>query len=458
MADVSTQNKLAKHAVLSYQAVEAEMQPSSQSAAAFTIGLSQSQPNQQAIQNQKHLRPNLGIWNCHVDDGKDGEEESSKQLVDLLLSRVVLDGASSLSKGKKGSESKQEADEHVTPTFLFAVDLSDPAAVYPAVDAMANALVRQLRTSNTKSSGTTSLGKLESTKFGSAPEDNEGSSPAAGGGSISVNLILCSLLPGASASSVAVEGAEGYREKQAQALVHYHLRRYAAMLDCTLIHVGNESISGDKNSASGEDNKGGMQPWITVGELAVRVRDLALGNPPGEEGANTISAGSAPTESSGGAAQDGEEKEDAPATPDASSANSAVYLHSTHDKELIESVLLRNASCAGEWDAKSDPIWVALPPPIKESNASRTKLMSKPTGGDEAWLSKLAGSVVGGMPAAKDSADSSGKDAAKVVAAAPAAADSKKKKDAGGSKVAAGGKKKGTDDVGSFFENLLKKP
>ena len=104
-----------------------------------------------------------------------------------------------------------------------------------------------------------------------------------------------------------------------------------------------------------------------------------------------------------------------------------MYSAGKHQEDLIESVLLRNASCPGHWEASKDSLWKALPPTI-EVATEHIKREKPESVGDEVWLAKLRDSVeTAPIPAASPS---------------PAKAADAAKEDPG---------------VSSFFENLLKK-
>ena len=104
--------------VLSYQAVElsdASESPGGGDASEQPVRLLSQQ--QRDRQGRKHLRPNPGVWDCRLQDGAAGG-----QLVDKLLGQVIPAASS-------------------TATLIFTVDLADPTSVYPALDAMKEAVL-----------------------------------------------------------------------------------------------------------------------------------------------------------------------------------------------------------------------------------------------------------------------------------------------------------------------------
>ena len=91
-------------------------------------------------------------------------------------------------------------------------------------------LIQQPPTSTEEA--TTSLAKLKATQFGLAPEDKSTSSQVAeSDDNIKISLLICAIMdPGTN--------KDEYKKTQAQNLIIYHLRRYAALLNCSLCFVG----------------------------------------------------------------------------------------------------------------------------------------------------------------------------------------------------------------------------
>ena len=142
-----------------------------------------------------------------------------------------------------------------------------------------------------------------------------------------------------------------------------------------------------------------------------------------------------------------------------------------YDVDLINSVLLRGAGCPGDWNANTDNLWVALPPP-SSSRLQNDSMIGNPaskqsSNGDQEWLEKLAESVnlyagttstssasVGDGKSVKSSTDQSVR-TAKTLGSNTVAATKKKvvKK-----KPSATGDTRGdSQDVQDFFAGLLNK-
>lgn len=304
--------KLANNAVLSYQAIE----------------VSSNEEGEETLFGHKRKKaanvvekPNLGVWNCCCKP-----HGSSSALSDQLL-RVP--DASSID-------------------YCFTVDLTDPTKVEPTLAVLQAALIRLLIQGNTGSTPvepvsknrTTSLYDLRLQQFGLAPEGTPTSTSAAPDGSdrnVKIGLMICAIRR-------QQQQQDDYKETQAQNLVYYHLRRFAAAVNATLCMV---RLTGEEL----ED-----QPTLTLTQVAHTWREFCLGNDVG-----------------GKVEQEG---------------HAAVYGPGS-DVDLIESVLLKNAQCPGHWNATKDSLWVALP---ETSELTKGAEDTAPKS-DEAWLSQLQQSV-----------------------------------------------------------------
>lgn len=362
--------KAGEHAVLSYQAVEVG-QPLEEGG---DVLFGHKRKTQKSLIQD----PNLGVWNCCV-------PKKSQGLVDQLLD-VPNDAAA-------------------VPTFCFTIDLKDPSRVEPTVSLLQEALVRHLiqhpPSKAASATATTSLFHLRSAQFGLAPEDDESrvaNVPDDNDKEVMFALMICAIVSPASA----LDGSDAYKEKQAQALLLYHLRRYAASLKATLCFVR----SPEESSKEQEEKQSSEQPTMTVDQLAHTWLELARGEAVTKEESLPL--------------EDTKEPEE-----------TASYGPGTQE-DLIETVLLRNAHCEGEWNASKDSLWRALPSPKSESDKIAG---GKNASGDEEWLSQLRGSI-GSLVAP-----------AEPTAVAEAPKETNKQQD-----------KKEDAEVSSFFENLLKKP
>jgi len=411
---------------LSYQAVEVTAQRGEGEGrgGGGGGGILQQQQLSGSSKARKHQRPNLGIWDVRLPDASCGgggcgnvdgtggtDKDKSTDLVNRLLQKVL-------------SSPSQSA---AFSTVIFALDLADPATVHPAMEAMVAALLRRFdastdASSKTKASAsasapasaTTRLAKLRSTKFGTAPEQSEEApSKASPGGAGSVDtkiaLIICCAVP-PTPTELGTEGGgpsvapQSFQEKQVISLVHYHLHRFASEVDCTLAFVrpdddGAASVpsveeEGGGNSATAAAKSKGSIPSMTVSELAGVVSRVASGMTPVEE---EEKANDDDDEAGTEEGQEGKDGEGSAAT--AGLEQPPIFVPGSHDDDLIGSVLLRNASCPGVWDAAKDDLWKALPSTKAGSDGDTTASDKKKdikVGGaaaDEAWLSKLAASL-----------------------------------------------------------------
>mmetsp|Transcript_37348 Transcript_37348/g.81764 ORF Transcript_37348/g.81764 Transcript_37348/m.81764 type:complete len:543 (+) Transcript_37348:96-1724(+) len=483
----SSGNAKRRFEVLSYQAVEvAEPTTSGGTSSGAGEGTAdqvallgnaqQQQPQQQ--RKLKHLRPNLGVWDCRMQEGRNGGGgggDASNELIDRLLEQVVATASPLKAEESSASASGEERTVPTPdplaapPTVIFAVDLSDPAGVHPAVDAMASALVRRYDGSTANkgikyspaAAATTRVSKLRTSKFGAAPESTEPTSADTKGSDARISLVVCCAVP-----PTPVEGGDGavpaqtFQDKQAVSLVLYHLHRFASEVDCTLVFVradndGSAVVPMPEDGSDQSSPNGGMAavPSMTVSEFAGVVSRVALGMSPVEEEDK-------PEEDA--AASESIEGDEDPA-PVTNTEQPSVYAPGTHDDDLIGSVLLRNASCPGVWDAAKDDLWKALPPRVSAADAGDDKSESKKNakvGGaaaDHEWLSKLAaslpthGTASGGDDASVKTSKSS-KSSAAGGSSLPKASGKKKKPSS--SKTSTESK---NDDPTSFFENLMKK-
>jgi hypothetical protein len=295
-----------EHAVLSYQALEVSPPVAEGESNLFQQRRSKNRPNQ-------IIRPNLGVWNCFI---------SKEALIDSLLQ--IPDAASG--------------------HYCLTIDLSDPSLVEPSMALMQETLVRLLiqQTSNASdnSAATTSLSQLKSVQFGLAKEDKTPPVQVAETDDMSkISLIICAIMD-------PLPNKDDYKDTQAQNLIIYHLRRFAASLNCWLCFVGKTEME---------------IPTIPLNHIAYSWREWIS-----------------------------HKKID------------AIFAPNHHQPDLIESVLLRNAHMSGEWDAATDSLWKALPPseaPGRQFLARSKTLKSRAAEGDEGWMLQLRESVVVVEPA-----------------------------------------------------------
>ena len=354
------------------------------------------------FKSSKHANPDLGVWNCHV-------TTQETPLVHSLLQQVAPKASS----------------------YCLTVDLKDETQVEPQLSLLQSTLVRHLidhasgeaneEDAPNNATKTTSLYDLQAVQFGLAPQDKatEQSIDEASK-DVKISLLICAVLPAPETEKEVSESA--YKQKQARALIMYHLRKFAHAVNAALVFVQDKSSPAaaaaqpsspsKQPEASPEDaaTVDDAQPAVPYETLSQLWRDLALGKPVWEqqEGLSSTSTATAAT---------ADDEQAATTTP--------LYGPGKQQEDLIETVLLRNANYPGHWEASKDSLWAALPAP--QVAAAETK--ATPTG-DAGWLTQLRDSIASALPAEK--------------AAAPAAKDKEEKpkeKDAA---------------VSSFFESLLK--
>lgn len=387
-------------AALSYQAVQTQREEGAGGAAAAP---------------RRHPRPDLGVWDCRVG-------ESNVETAALLLRRVVVRrkaNTSNVNEGGAEETATATAGDGASPPIVMAVDLSDPAEVQPAVERMRRAILgiyaspdeEKVASSNNnrpRQAGqcTTSTKALQEASFGRAliqehvaVDDNE---PR-------IALILAAIVPSviATAKSSSASAAEEYRERQARALLLYHLHKFSLEVNCTLCFVGDgrgspsahprSAVDGEETEAAAEnDLLLGSHTTLSVDELGRVVRCVARGLPPmGESGAADTTEDTKAED----ATEDATKADKAGPVAAPSPRPPAVYAPGTHDAELVCGAYQRNASCEGRWDAGRDDLAMALPPRRAIKDTQTRNGGRDGDGGDEAWLSQLA-AAAGLAPAA----------------------------------------------------------
>jgi hypothetical protein len=379
----------------------------------------------------RHETPDLGVWNCRADTN----------LVDALLATVATS----------------------IRVFCFTVDLAQPHLVERNMTRLQHALVRHLiehpptTEATPRQTATTSLYQLQMVDFGRANEDSQ--NPSADSSKernvnesfkdVTTTLMICAKLP-----LVQPGEEEDYKLKQAQALVIYHLRKFAAALNCTLCFVHPTKTSKDspdnvetstaaaKDASANATTLSSMQPTVDYHTVSEWWRALALDEKIWEATSSSQSAPSISKSLSLSSSKDqGEEPgaeeetttttqvEEEAATPETVEVATPLYGPGKHQEDLLETVVLRSATYPGHWDASKDSLWIALPAPKEEQPTEAPKLT-----GDRGWLSQLRESIA------------SAQDLQPAIASPEKQPEDDKKKD-------------GKDaEVSDFFASLLKKP
>jgi hypothetical protein len=258
-----------------------------------------------------------------------------------------------------------------------------------------------------ETSCTTTLRDLRGVTFGLAAGDERSAADVVSGAApeedgsdrgVRVALQICVRLPPETLPEEGGGGEDrrGYRDRQVRALLTYHLRRYAAALNASLVfvrHYGGASDDDDTTLSLGEEERRGtqeqqeqQQPSVPVHHLPVIWRDLALGKPVWK---GEVDGGVAelvlPGRASAGS-DDGNE------VGEEESGYSLIYGPGNHNEELIETVLLRSAHYPGHWDASQHSVWKILQTDENRKTASSNTKKAVEVG-DEAWLAQLRDSV-----------------------------------------------------------------
>jgi len=315
----------------------------------------------------------LGVWNCRV-----GQTPESEILLQALLKKVLIrddivvatpdakDGKDNKQNDQASqSQNKQNDDSSSHRIFIFTLDLSEPASVAPRLKSMQNSLVKRLENSkkigDVHESNTTSYESLKNFEFGKAP--SEGSVEKTHEGGKKIALLLACILPPAPPTN--------FKEKQVQALVNYHLFRFACAVKCSVGFIKPDGTSDAKAA-------------VDIATLRDYVFRIARGLPPAVESESTVIN---ETENKEG----GEAKVESESLDVVAEEDGALLSPDSFDSTIIESAMLRNASCEGIWDANKDSLMKALPPLVQlnGSNDGNKNTLH----GDDEWLKKLEKSI-----------------------------------------------------------------
>ena len=484
VASSNSEGKSRHFAALNYQAIQTEQDESSSSSSSSSLS-----------NKYQHLRPDLGVWDCRINSNTVTSSSA------MLLKKVVLEKHNHSQRGenmeeeeeeKKGEETETTTTVHqtnnnservVTP-IVMAVDLADPNEVQPVLEQMRSVVLNIYDTkeplSSTKSNinniqacTTTTIKSLEKSIFGRTliQEEVKGEGTSSSSSSEQrLALILAVIVPSTVTSSKSLSAAEEYKERQARALLLYHLHKFALEVNCTLCFVSETASSsaagggGGSAGEKGEDTAAvekmmaendpllGRNTTMSIEEFGKVIRRVAMGLSPVEQ--SDLLEQSNEEETSDTTKEEGKD--------DINSRPPSIHVPGSHDAELIHGAYLRNASCEGRWDASKDDLNVALPP--HSTNTTKTDETSKEdkaaTSGDEEWLSQLASSIglspeaateaLSPAPERKDqsSTGTSVKKEKREVKKRPTRSTVTRNKDA---------KPKDEKEVMNFFDNLLKK-
>jgi trimeric autotransporter adhesin len=269
-------------------------------------------------------------------------------------------------------------------------------------------------------------------------------------------------------SSTSTNDDIDYKTQQHIQLLTYHLRKYAAALNASLVFINTNDYDSTATTTTASTTKDNVnmslstketitvptnmtQPTVNVRELPLVWKAVASGHPIWQydsmeafESDRTIDVPSTIVSVPSDIASDGppshlEENVDvttpAVVTMDGSGTTQShpndnnsnnnnteggyswIYGPDHHNSELIESVLLRNANYPGHWDATTDSVWKILIPSavvVSSNNSSKTSQRVASTDhhmsthdGDQIWLKELHDSILPVMTTATTASSSS---------------------------------------------------
>ena len=355
-------------------------------------------------------------------------------------------------------------------------------------------------TTNTKTdqvNETTTLYQLRTVQFGMAPEGTATTTTTAeeSDKKVSVALLISVLLPpqkttkddatnpkdskpeqqdkdtGDDKEEDEDDDDEDYQAKQTRALLLYHLRRYAMLLNCALLFVDTSRTWTDPDDAAAvmssmaHTNKNGLPPTLSLSQTALLWRAFALGQAIWNDYPTILELPMSspimlleplseqppqPTEpqpeGDGDNGKEASTTEDAAATADSAAASTTtttttplVFGPGSYQQDLLESVLLRNAHYPGHWDAAKEHVWTILPHTVDPDDQPTAMLRMRQmmerttphttgvpssstssTVGDQGWLLELQESLGTTTTTLSDSTTSATTSSTPVAATTPA--------------------------------------
>ncbi|KAL3905182.1 MAG: hypothetical protein SGILL_009780, partial [Bacillariaceae sp.] len=206
----------------------------------------------------RHYNPDLGIWNCHVKVNRNTTASTA------TATSTSTDSPSPLVHSLLQKVSPQAS------TYCMTIDLSDETKVEPNLSLLQSTLVRHLidhppssdleatmnENSDPAASGgspskakqaaisinNTSLYDLQAVQFGLAPEDKATEQTIdEDSKNVKISLMICAVLPSSTTEEVS---ESAYKQKQARALIIYHLRKFVHAVNASLVFVEDKGDGG----------------------------------------------------------------------------------------------------------------------------------------------------------------------------------------------------------------------
>lgn len=413
------------YAPLSYQSISVNSNSS-------TKPYFQITSSSEDIDRNNNLRTEVGIWDCRiVSDHDEATTSSSSVCVNQTLFNTILSSSSpaSSSTGNDFSDNEISVNEPQQPlTVLLTVDLSNPSRVYSTIKDMLTLLQKTFTNQDARlgNSGTTSLSTLKNadSNFGMpAPPDDEHSDthevdPSCPSNHLKFSLILCGIKREDSDNDSSKNN--DYRDKQAHNLVLYHIHRLASELNCALFILDETASSStsttDKNNSENNDinqDKATDSETATIQDDNIITREKKL-----EILLEYLSKADLTTSVTN---TNGAAKIELSVGGPSVTIKEFFHLPHTHDKSLIQQVLLRNASCDGLWNASIDSLEKALlssssfdnksSSKVSPNKSSKKKSSSSSTTQDELqdeqiWLENISKQVISASGGPSDNTNS----------------------------------------------------
>lgn len=369
----------------------------------------------------KHLRPNLGVWDCAMCLHYDRNVDVASHVLSVIKLNAEFDN-----KNK------------IIDSYIMTIDLEDPDTVYPFMTTSIKSIIKSTHLKTRKKTnfvdsikknritvrinfteGIVPLSKLQSVVFGASPSslinkkyDKKSSLSGKENhyGRIMIRLILLVIIP-------PEKKTDTYKKVQTQRFLLYHVKLYAAILNCTLCFLKTGNDTNDNNIITTNINNGlccdrflKLDPKsidkyslavigrISIEKLASLVRNLLLCS--FEKLKNTYHFGK--TEQNCYKHNNCIQV----STPSFCKIHSenifeyveekhrSLYFSGDHDIGIIQTTLLRSASFPKFWDAEKDSLWEVLTfSVVKIANKSLNTSLAGLTSKDEKWLTILLESL-----------------------------------------------------------------
>lgn len=310
----------------------------------------------------------MGVWNCQISLSL----TEKKPWNTTLIERVLLDQVNT-------SNASNTRRNHLA--ILLTLDLNEPSTVAPIVNSIVPLLqkVYQLFDDDLPSFGDPppikeqhnvelkderDLQPFHEKKI-SADESNAKNN---------VLFFFTCILP--------IHDPSTFKEKQIQALLTYHLHRYAFLTNSSLVFVCpsaaatyREHESSSTAAAAGKALSSNGMDIITFTKIIYRLATSATLVEEDEGDTATMEEG----------------------IGDLLHKN-YMFTPKDHDETMIETILRRNANCEGLWDVEKDSLPNILPlqqlPTTTRSRPQQQPNTATTDYNDDFWLSKLASSTI----------------------------------------------------------------